>query len=200
MLLTDIDDQKGAEEALRESEYESRLILDSIPGMVAVLNTSGEVEWVSRPVLDYYGKSLEELNLWMTGDVIHPEDRPGLAQALTQSLASGDPIEFEARARRFDGVYRWFVLRGRPLRDRQGRIVRWYCLQTDVDERKRRRIRSGVASAILKRSSIPFLLWLGRRVRMEPPIFSISPISTIPASPQKKGWAGGGQRRSIPLT
>ena len=57
VLLTDIDDQKRAEEALRESEYESRLIVDSIPGMVAVVNTNGEIERVSRPVLDYYGKS-----------------------------------------------------------------------------------------------------------------------------------------------
>ena len=164
VLLTDIDDQKGAEEALRESEYESRLILDSIPGMVAVLNTSGEVEWVSRPVLDYYGKSLEELNLWMTGDVIHPEDRPGLAQALTQSLASGDPVEFEARARRFDGVYRWFVLRGRPLRDRKGRIVRWYCLQTDVDERKRAEdtLRSRERNLKTIIDTIPAVAWSAR--------------------------------------
>lgn len=137
VLLTDIDDQKRAEEALRESEYESRLILDSIPGMVAVVNTSGEIERVSRPVLDYYGKSLGEINLWMTGDAIHPEDRPGLTQALAQSLTSGEPVEAEVRARRFDGAYRWFQIRGRPLRDREGRIVRWYFLQTDVDERRR---------------------------------------------------------------
>jgi PAS domain S-box-containing protein len=136
VLLTDIDDQKRAEEALRESEYESRLIVDSIPGMVGVVNTNGHIERVSQPLLDYYGKLLEEVNLWMTGDEVHPEDLPGLTQAFTQSLASGDPTEFELRARRFDGVYRWFQLRGRPLRDRQSRIIRWYFLQTDVDELK----------------------------------------------------------------
>jgi PAS domain S-box-containing protein len=135
---TDIDDQKRAEEALRESEHESRLIVDSIPGMVAVISTSGEVMFLSKPILDYYGKSLDEVNSqWTTGDMIHREDRPGLIQAFTRSLASGDPTEVELRARRFDGVYRWFDLRGRPLRDRHGQIVRWYFLQTDIDDRKR---------------------------------------------------------------
>jgi PAS domain S-box-containing protein len=113
------------------------LIVDSIPGMVAVADASGEIERVSQPVLDYYGQSLEELKRWTEGGAIHPEDLPGLADAFRNSIRSGDPIEFEARARRFDGVYRWFQTRGHALRDRQGRIVRWYFLQTDVDERKR---------------------------------------------------------------
>ena len=137
-LITDIEDRKRAEEALRESDYESRLIVDCIPGMVAVVSASGEVVWLGRQILDYYEKSLEEINdQWTTGEMIHPEDRPGLIQAFAQSLASGDPIELELRARSFDGVYRWFDLRGRPLRARQGRIVRWLFLQIDIDDRKR---------------------------------------------------------------
>jgi PAS domain S-box-containing protein len=164
VLLTDIDDQKRAEEALRESEYESRLILDSIPGMVAVVNASGEIERVSQPVLDYYGKSLEEINLWMTGDAIHPEDRLVMIQAFTHSLASGDPAEFEVRAKRYDGVYRWFQLRGRALRDRQGRIIRWYFLQTDVDERKRAEETLKTSERDLKTivNAIPGVTWSAR--------------------------------------
>ena len=135
---TDIDDQKRAEEALRESEHESRLIVDSIPGLIAVLDTSGELERVSRPVLDYFGKSQEELRQWAVDGTIHPDDRPGYLQAFGQSFAAGDPIEFEAvRTRRFDGVYRWLNMRGLPLRDRQGHVVRWYFLMTEVDDRKR---------------------------------------------------------------
>ena len=135
---TDIDDQKRAQEALRASETDLRQTLDTIPGIVAVTSTSGEIMWLSKPLLDYYGKSLEEISShWTTGDFIHPKDRPELIHAFTQSLASGDPIEFELRARRFDGVYRWFVLRGRPLRDQQGSMVRWYFLQTDIDDQKR---------------------------------------------------------------
>ncbi len=137
-LITDIDDRKRAEEALRESEHESRLIVDSIPGLIAVLNTSGEVERVSQPLLDYFGKSQEELRQWAVDDTIHPDDRPGYLQAFERAFAAGDPVEYEAvRIRRFDGVYRWLNMRGLPLRDLQGHIVRWYFLLTEIDDRKR---------------------------------------------------------------
>jgi PAS domain S-box-containing protein len=138
LLITDIDDQKRAEEALRESEHESRLIVDSIPGLIAVLDKSGEVERVSQPLLDYLGKPLEELRQWAVDDTIHPDDRPGYLQAFGQAFATGEPVEYDAaRIRRFDGVYRWLSMRGLPLRDRQGHIVRWYFLLTEVDDRKR---------------------------------------------------------------
>jgi PAS domain S-box-containing protein len=137
-LLTDIEDRKRAEEALRESEHESRLIVDSIPGLIAVIDTSGEVERVSQPLLNYLGKSLDELRQWAVDDTIHPDDRPTYLQAFERSFAAGEPLEYEAtRVRRFDGVYRWLNIRGLPLRDRQGHIVRWYFLLTDVDDRKR---------------------------------------------------------------
>ena len=126
-----------AHEALRESERNSRLIVDSIPGLVAVFTPGGEVEFVNRQVLEYFGKTFEELKRWGTGGMTHPEDLPRVIELFTHSMASGDPFEFEVRARRFDGVYRWFQSRGFPLRDTTGQIVRWYNLLIDIDERKR---------------------------------------------------------------
>jgi len=138
LLITDIDDQKRAEDALREGEHESRLIVDSIPGLIAVLDSSGEVARVNQPLLDYLGRPLEELRQWAVDDTIHPDDRPGYLQAFERAFAAGDPAEYEAvRIRRFDGVYRWLNMRGLPLRDRQGHIVRWYFLLTEIDDRKR---------------------------------------------------------------
>ena len=61
VLLTDIDDRKRAEDALRESERESRLIVDSIPGLIAAFTPGGELEFVNRPIFEYFGKTLEEL-------------------------------------------------------------------------------------------------------------------------------------------
>jgi PAS domain S-box-containing protein len=137
VLLTDIDERKRAEDALRESERESRLIVDSIPGFVATFTPVGEVEFVNRPILEYFGKTSEELKHWGTGGMTHPEDLPRVVELFTHSIVSGDPFEFEVRARRFDGVYRWFQSRGFPLRDANGQIVRWYNLLIDIDERKR---------------------------------------------------------------
>jgi PAS domain S-box-containing protein len=137
VLLTDIDERKRAEDALRESERGSRLIVGSIPGLVAVFTPAGDVEFVNRQVLEYFGRTFEELKRWGTGGTTHPEDLPRVVELFTQSIASGNPFEFEVRARRFDGVYRWFQSRGFPLRDPNGQIVRWYNLLIDIDERKR---------------------------------------------------------------
>ena len=137
VLLTDIDERKRAEDALRESERGSRLIVDSIPGLVAVFTPAGDVEFVNRQVLEYFGRTFDELKRWGTGGTTHPEDLPRVVELFTQSIASGDPFEFEVRARRSDGVYRWFQSRGFPLRDPNGQIVRWYNLLIDIDERKR---------------------------------------------------------------
>jgi PAS domain S-box-containing protein len=137
VLLTDINDRKLAEDALRESERESRLVVDSIPGLVAVFTAAGDVEFVNRQVLEYFGMTLEELKHWGTGRATHPEDLPRVVELFTRSIVSGEPFDFEVRARRFDGVYRWFQSRGFPLQDSTGRIVRWYNLLIDIDERKR---------------------------------------------------------------
>ena len=77
------------------------------------------------------------MSQWAVDDTIHPDDRPGYLQALERSFAAGSPFEFDIRVRRFDGVYRWFNVRGLPLHDLQGHIIRWYFLLTEVDDRKR---------------------------------------------------------------
>src|SRR5262245_27660013 len=135
--LGDTGELDTANEAIRESERYSRLIVDSLPGLVAAFTPGGEVEFVNRQILEYFGKTFEELKDWGTGGTTHPEDLPRVIEIFTHSIASGDPFEFEVRARRFDGVYRWFQSRGFPLRDTNGHIVRWYNLLIDIEARKR---------------------------------------------------------------
>jgi len=120
-----------------EAELGLRLLVDSIPGLVATFTPGGEVEFVNRQVLEYFGSTLEELSQWKQSETTHPEDLPRVVEIFTRSIASGEPFEFETRARRFDGVYRWFQSRGGPVRDSNGRIVRWYNLLIDIDDRKR---------------------------------------------------------------
>jgi PAS domain S-box-containing protein len=137
MLLTDIDDRKRAEDALRSNEQSLRLIVDSIPGFVSTANAAGEIELVNRQVLEYFGKTTEELKNWPTSDAVHPDDLPHMLDAYTRAIETGQPLDYEHRSRGADGVYRWCHLRGRPQRDSEGRIVRWYNLVTDIDKRKR---------------------------------------------------------------
>ena len=74
---------------------------------------------------------------WGWGEAIHPDDRQGLAEYWQTCLASGLPGETEGRMRRFDGSYRWFLIRANPLRDASGHIVRWYGTNVDIEDRKR---------------------------------------------------------------
>jgi len=137
MLLTDIDDRKRAEDALRLNEQSLRLILDSIPGFVSTSDAAGEIELVNRQILEYFGMTIEELKNWSTSDNIHPDDLPRMIEAYRCSIETGQPLDFEQRSRGPDGVWRWFHNRSRPERDAEGRVIRWYYLATDIDKRKR---------------------------------------------------------------
>jgi len=125
-----------AQEALRESERISRSALDGIAGLVSILAPNGEVEAANRQFLGYFGRSLEWVKNWETNEALHPQDFTRVAELFKRAIASGIPYNFELRLRRFDGEYRWFDTRGVPIRDDSGRIVRWYNLLTDIEDRK----------------------------------------------------------------
>lgn len=151
-------------EALSESERSSGLLVDSIPGLVALLTPTGDIEVLNRQVFEYFGQTLEELKQWATNDTIHPEDRPHVIEVFSRSLASGTPYEIVQRFRRSDGVYRWFANRGFPVRDSNGHVVRWCVLLTDIDDLKRAEdaIRGSERSLTLIINTIPALAWSAR--------------------------------------
>jgi PAS domain S-box-containing protein len=137
VLRNEVAERRRAEEALAARKRTLRLIVEGIPGFVVLLTPAGEVELVNPQLVEYCGRTLEELRHWGTSDTVHAEDLPRVAQIFAQSITSGNPYDFETRLRRFDGVYRWFQARGLPVRDTDGRILRWCSLLTDIDERKR---------------------------------------------------------------
>jgi hypothetical protein len=136
-FVLDLTERKRAEQALRESERSSRSTIDGIAGLIVVLAPNGEIENANRQLFEYLRRSLEELKNWGTNDVVHPEDLPRVVEKFTRAIASGLPYRIDQRLRRFDGEYRWFDSRGVPIRDDSGRIVRWYLLLTDIEDRTR---------------------------------------------------------------
>ncbi len=118
-------ERKRNETALQESERRFRRIVDTVPGLVCTLSAAGEVELLNRQVLEYFGKTAEELKNWGTSDAVHPEDLPRVMDAWRLSVETGQPYVLELRQRRADGVYRWFQSRALPARDAGGRITGW---------------------------------------------------------------------------
>jgi PAS domain S-box-containing protein len=129
-------DHMRAHEALRESERSLRSAIDGIDGLVAIFAPNGELDALNRQAIEYFGRSLEEMKNWRTSDAAHPEDLPHVAEIFQTSMTTGTPFHYEIRLRRFDGEYRWFDNRCVPIRENSGRIVRWYMLGTDVEDRK----------------------------------------------------------------
>ncbi len=136
-LKKEVAERRRAEEALDLRELQLRLLVDSIAAPVALMTVTGEVDVVNAAVLEYFGKTLEELKRWSTIDAVHPDDLAGTIAAWQRAIESGQPYEVESRHRRADGIYRWFHVRGFPIRDVDGSIVRWCVLQTDIEDRKK---------------------------------------------------------------
>jgi PAS domain S-box-containing protein len=113
-------------------------IVDTIPTLAwSSSHPDGAAEFFNRRWLDYTGMSAEEARGWGWKTAVHADDLTGLVDYWRSILASGEPGETEARLRRFDGEYRWFLFRAEPLRDDFGDIVRWYGANTDIEDRKR---------------------------------------------------------------
>src|SRR5579863_6184529 len=163
-LRKEIAERHRAEEALLDSEVNSRLILHSIPGLVCTMSPAGEVDRFNPQILEYFGKTPEELKSWATSDAVHPDDLPRVVAAFTHSITTGTPYDIEHRCRRADGVYRWFQARALPVRDTANRITGWYVLLTDIDDRKR--AEDAVLASERDLSSIintiPMLAWSAR--------------------------------------
>lgn len=119
----------------REAHFRS--IADAIPSSLSLMKPDGELEIANRHHLDYLGTTLEELKGRAAADAVHPDDRRGAVEAWRKALAGGEPYNVEGRRRRADGVYRWFHTHGFPLRDDQCRVVYWYLMECDIDDRLR---------------------------------------------------------------
>jgi len=124
--------------ALKNAVQEARGIVDAIPQSIAVLSPDGMPLYGNRSLLEYTGLTIDEvMSATFRARAFHPDDVTRLLDERRDALTRGVPFELEQRARRYDGQYRWFLVQYRPVRDEQGRTVRWYATGTDIDDRKR---------------------------------------------------------------
>jgi PAS domain S-box-containing protein len=125
-----------SDETSKVIEERLRLIIDTIPTIVWRKLPDGSADFLNQNFREYTGLSLEEGLGWgWMMNAFHPEDR--LIEEWRTALAAGKPFEKEARLRRSDGQYRWFLIRAMPLRDEQGNIANWHGISTDIEDLKK---------------------------------------------------------------
>src|SRR6202163_3812297 len=129
-VTINIEDRKRA-------ESQSQTLLDAIPQQIWSGPSDGTLDYCNERWRSYMGLGLEELQGDGWQGMLHPDDRERVLRAWHESVTKGTPYEQEERHRGVYGTYRWFLARGLPFRDVEGRIVRWYGTNTDVEDRKR---------------------------------------------------------------
>jgi PAS domain S-box-containing protein len=122
---------------VQREERKLREAIGTIPAMAWITGPDGVTQFVNRRVIEYTGLSQFGRAEGVGKIAIHPEDLDRIVRRLAASIESGEPFEEEMRIRRTDGEYRWFLTRAVPLRDKRGKIVKWYGAATDIQDRKR---------------------------------------------------------------
>ena len=172
-VVTDLTMAKQAEVRRRQDEQELRHITDAIPQLIIVYSPEGQAVYLNRGTLDYMGLSLEEVQAESFRDrIIHPDDVERFRNVRQNGLPKGVPFETEQRVLGKDGKYRWFLSRYNPLKDEQGRIIRWYATATDIDDRK-------VAEQRLQNENVALREEVDRASMFEEIVGASSALSTV---------------------
>jgi len=122
---------------LQQSEDRLRLAVDTIPAHVWSARPDGSIDFINQRLLDFFGRSMEDMLGWGWGPLVHPDDLTRILGEWQAAIATGEPMESEVRLRRRDGDYLWLLIRNVPLRDERGNIVKWYGTAIDIEERHR---------------------------------------------------------------
>ena len=122
---------------IRRSEIELRAIVDALPAHAWASRADGHNIFCNQQWLDYSGFTQETARGWTYRDTIHSEDLEPYVKKWNELSALGVPVEAEARFRRADGEYRWFLVRALPVRDENDKIIKWFGTNTDIDDRKK---------------------------------------------------------------
>ena len=132
----DITERKRTEEALRQSEQEFRTLAETVPQIVWAARPDGWNIYFNQKWVDYTGLMMEEGYGHGWNIPFHPEDRQRASEAWKRAIRDGAVYSMECRLRRADGVYRWWLIRGEPMLDANGKILKWFGTYTDIEDLK----------------------------------------------------------------
>ncbi|MFG1463870.1 PAS domain-containing protein [Xanthobacter sp. DSM 24535] len=163
---TGSDGQKRTGEAMRSGEHRLRLLIDTIPALVWCATPDGEPSYLNKRMVDYTGRTLDASEgggrpSLTRQAIVHPDELAELERLWFHSIRTGEPFRMTHRLRRADGVYRWVDARAEPLHDGDGRIVHWYGVEVDVDDRQQAEeaLRDSERQFRLLIDAIPVLVW-----------------------------------------
>jgi len=130
-------EQSDAPEKLDQEVARLQSLIDTVPSFLWTSFPDGSKEFLNRRWYEYTGLTLEEGKGWGWKVVVHPDDLDRLIREWLALLNDPKPGELETRIRRYDGEYRWFLIRVLPEFDAEGNVVRWLGSDTDIEDRKR---------------------------------------------------------------
>jgi PAS domain S-box-containing protein len=122
-----------AREALRGTQEQYHALADFLPGVVWTAAADGAVDYANRFWTEFTGMTLEQTKGSGWTAALHPDDVDRVSAVWSKALETGELVEINYRLRRTDGVYRWFLARGKALRGRNGQVLKWFGLLTELD-------------------------------------------------------------------
>src|ERR1700722_2658895 len=132
---------KDAFDEIKKSKAQLETLLNTIPTVAWRGEPDGSINYFNQRWLDYTGLSPEESHGWGWTAIIHPDDKQrAMDKWLLQVLPSRKAAEIVARLRRFDGEYRWFIVRVEPFFDESGNVIHWYGTDNDIDDLERTQV------------------------------------------------------------
>src|SRR5271167_4723182 len=126
-----------AGETLTSSEQDLRLLVEAIPTLVWRAAPEGNIDYVNKRVLEYFGAPMGEVIGWGWMDKVHPDDVAFKVTTWLENLESGNPYDAACRFRGADGRYRWFAVRAEQLRASDGGLLSWYGVLIDIDDQRK---------------------------------------------------------------
>jgi len=135
-FFTDVTERRELEETIKKSESEFRMLAESMPQIVWITDPNGLNTYFNQQWVDYTGQSIEESYGDGWNKPFHPNDRQRAWDAWQNATKNNATYSLECRLQRADGEYKWWLVRGVPVMDKKGIILKWFGTCTDIDELK----------------------------------------------------------------